>query len=94
MEKMETSADLRLAMPKTAEWVAIQRRTFGNAWVTEQIRRGMAGEPGHFYAIEGGYVVGAPVPAMVDWQQYAVVTGCPFAGFIATPPEGAPDGAH
>lgn len=85
--------DLKTAMPKTAEWVARQRQAFGNAWVTEQIRQGMAGKPGHFYAIEGGHVLGTPLPTMDDMQQLAVVTGCPFAGFIATP-KGPAHGAH
>jgi len=87
MEKKQTAVNFKLAMPKTAEWVTRQRKAFGDKWVTEQIKLGMGGEPGHFYAIEGGHVVGTPVSVLDEWQRFAVVTGCPFAGFMAAPPE-------
>lgn len=92
-QEKKTAPDMRNAMPKTAEWVASMRKRHGNEWVTEQIRRGMKGEPGHFYALEGGYVLGTPLPTMADWQDFAVVTGCPFAGFMAVP-EVEKHGAH
>lgn len=89
-------ASLRDTMPKTAEWVDRMRAEHGATFVNEQIRRAIKGEPGRFYAIEGGQVLGTPFPSThpIDQEQrLAVLVGTPFAGFIATPEEVA-DGTH
>lgn len=87
MEKV----DLRSAMPETAKWVDQQRRKLGATHVNSCLRRAMKGEPGLFYAIECGHVLGTPASLdtpMGNAQRWAVVMGTTFAGFIATP-EGA-----
>lgn len=44
------------------------------------VRRGLRGEPGCFYALEGGYVVGTPFgdadPRMAQVAQFLVRFGC------------------
>lgn len=62
--------DLRTQMPKTAQTVARWRAEWGDNHVTETIRRGMRGEPGHFYAVEAGHVVGTPF----DWADAGLLT--------------------
>lgn len=53
---------IREAMPTVARMVGDRRQTMGAAHVTECQRRGMAGEPGWFYAWEAGVAVGTPWP--------------------------------
>lgn len=87
---------LREAMPKTAEWLDRMRAEYGKPFVNEQIRQALKGVPGRFYAIEGGRTLGTPFPCthpINSEQRMAVLIGCRFAGFIATPEETA-DGAH
>ena len=87
-EASTTKVPLKDLMPETAKWVAQQRELHGNDWVTHCIRRAKAGEPGHFYALEAGHVLGTPFPASHPFhaaQQYAVMYGIKFAGFIAQP---------
>ena len=82
--------DLRQTMPETAKWVDREREKYGAAFVHECIRKAMKGEPGYFYAIEGGHVLGTPFPftnIRHHYQGIAIVTGCTFAGFIAQPDE-------
>jgi hypothetical protein len=90
--------DLRRQMPETAAWVEARRQEWGAEHVNACLRRALKGEPGLFYAIEAGHVLGTPFPAthpISDWQKYAVATGSKFASFMATPSEmGAADGAH
>lgn len=90
--------DLRQHMPETAKWVDQKRQEFGAEFVNGCIRRALKGEPGHFYAMERGHVLGTPFPAThpVDKdQKYAVIMGCTFAGFIADPTApGDTDGTH
>lgn len=65
---------IRQAMPKVAGMVADARRKMGDAHVVECQRRGMAGEPGWFFAREGVLAVGTPWPEIVDlvtWQAFA-----------------------
>lgn len=88
--------DLRQQMPETSKWVDAKRVELGKDFVNDCIRRSMKGEPGLFYAMERGHVLGTPFPAthpVAKDQQYAITMGCTFAGFIATPP-GAPNGAN
>lgn len=82
------SVPLKDLMPATAQWVREQRKLYGDAWVSDCIRRAKAGEPGLFYAMEAGHVVGTPFPAshpFGDVQNRAVVLATNFAGFIAQP---------
>ncbi len=60
---MNKPASLRESMPQTAEWVDRKRAEWGKAHVNDCVRRAIAGEPGYFYAIEGGNVLGTPWPA-------------------------------
>lgn len=85
---MTGKRNLREAMPMTAEWVDRQRGALGAAHVNDCIKRAVAGEPGLFYAMEAGHVLGTPWPAgsVVDAdQRFSVMMGCEFAGFIAEP---------
>lgn len=47
-------------MPGVARLVAERRARMGDAHVTECVRRGLAGEPGWFFAREGPIAVGTP----------------------------------
>lgn len=51
---------IRQAMPRVVEIVGERRKELGDAFVIECQRRGLAGEPGWFYAWEGGIGVGTP----------------------------------
>lgn len=80
--------DLRTDMPETAKWVDGKRKEYGLEFVNRCIRGALKGEPGLFYAMERGYVLGTPFPA-TDWRNHyqclAVVNGSTFAAFIAEP---------
>lgn len=81
-------SSLRDKMPRTSEWVDAQRAALGKDWVNDCIRRAQAGEPGLFYAMEAGHVLGTPFPAshpFAEMQRYAVLMGTAFAGFILQP---------
>ena len=54
---------LRDKMPRTAAFIDNLRDAFGKAEIDAQIRKGMAGLPGHFHARENGHEVGTPMPA-------------------------------
>ena len=80
--------DLRSDMPETANWVDRMRVEMGKPHVNECIRRALAGEPGYFYAMERGQVLGTPFPAthpIHDDQRLAIILGCKFAAFIREP---------
>lgn len=49
---------LRAEMPKTAAFIDDMRAVFGREGIDAQIRKGMAGIPGAFYASENGREVG------------------------------------
>ena len=51
---------LREAMPRVAGMIDDRRKEWGEAHVNAQVAAGMAGKPGHFYAIEAGHIVGTP----------------------------------
>lgn len=51
---------IREAMPGVARIVAGYRARLGDGHVTECVRRGLAGEPGWFFAREGTVAVGTP----------------------------------
>lgn len=88
MNQTGARADLRQQMPETAQWVEAKRAELGKEHVNGCIKRALAGEPGLFYAIERGQVLGTPFPAthaIAADQRLAVLWGCSFAGFIALP---------
>lgn len=61
MERVKPAPlDLRRQMPQVAAEVDRARQDHGAAWVNEQIRRGLAGEPDRFFAFEGGHIIGTP----------------------------------
>lgn len=69
--KLARLALIRQAMPGVAKLVAGHRKQLGDAFVTDCIQRGLAGEPGFFFAREGALAVGTPWPAIADiagWQ--------------------------
>ena len=53
---------LRDAMPLTAEFIDALRAAFGAEAINTEIRKGIGGLPGHFYAKENGQEVGTPFP--------------------------------
>lgn len=82
------AADMRNAMPQTAEWIAQRRLEWGKDHVNGCIRDALAGKPGRFYALEAGHVLGTPFPPdhdIADVQTYALLQGCTFAVFMAQP---------
>lgn len=97
---------LRTEMPETAKWVDARRVEWGAAYVNDCIRRALGveasegraavpGEPGLFYAIEGGHVLGRPFPStepMAHWQDYAIVCGVKWAVFMRPPAGGMTHG--
>lgn len=54
---------LRDAMPLTAEFIDALRSVFGTDAINTEIKKGVGGLPGHFYAEENGQEVGTPFPA-------------------------------
>lgn len=80
-------------MPLTAKWVDARRAEWGAAHVNECIRRSIkGGEADQFYAIENGHVLGTPFskadPTLADWQDFAILAGVKFAGFMRKPVDG------
>lgn len=63
MENRRERGWLRTEMPQTAAFIDAIRSTFcetpgQSAELDEAIKRGMSGEPGWFYAMEGGRQIG------------------------------------
>lgn len=89
MNQPAKPVDMRDRMPKTAQWIAERRLEWGKEHVNDCLRRAaVGGEPGQFYAIEGGHVTGTPFPAdhaVAELQRYAVLTACTFAAFMRQP---------
>jgi hypothetical protein len=82
------SPRLREVMPSTAKWVDDRRAEHGAALVIGQIRLARSGTAGHFFAMEGGHVLGTPFPTdhpIYPDQKFAVMIGSSFAAFMATP---------
>jgi len=66
---------LPAAMPGVTRLMAAKRAQYGAAHVAECWRRGMAGEPGWFFAREGALAVGTPTlgdPVMADFAALQV----------------------
>lgn len=90
-EQQQRQPRPRDVMPNVWGQISQYRSKWGDAHVTECIRRGMAGEPDWFYAFEGGHVVGTPFvadKAIVNTLQLAVAMGGKFA-MVMRPPVGA-----
>jgi len=88
MEVVKKTANLRGSMPETAKWVDEQREKHGAPWVNSCIKAAMAGTAGRFYAMENGHFLGVPFPSthpVAQDQDFALMVGCKFAAFIATP---------
>lgn len=63
MDKMEVANRwgwLPREMPSVSKMVASERKQLGDDHVNECWRRGMAGEPGWFFAREGVIAIGTP----------------------------------
>lgn len=77
MEGMEQRKALgqliRSVMPRTLEVVAEKRRLWGDAHVVLCQQKALAGEPGWFWAWEGGVAVGTPSREMLDDPSVAAV---------------------
>ena len=90
--------DMRAAMPEVARQIDEWRATHGRKYVDDCIKRGMQGEPGWFFAMEGGHVLGTPCRATdiaaFSVQGYSLLLGGDGAAFIRTPKEGGAHAAH
>jgi hypothetical protein len=67
-------------MPATAAFIDAMRAEFGADGINANIKKGMSGLPGYFYASEGGREVGEkanPVPAGKEISGVDMVIG-PF----------------
>jgi hypothetical protein len=91
-EAASARGSLRDQMPNTAKFIDAKRAEYGKPYVDDLVRRaigreGANGEPGLFYAIENGHVLGTPFaqPEIDYWQRYAVVNGAKYAAFIQPP---------
>lgn len=83
----QPKVDMAKAMPLTAGWVKGLRRDWGNEYVTDIIRRALAGERNCFYAIEAGHIIGTPFDFTPKGQalvSMSVLSGAKFvAGILA-----------
>lgn len=71
---------IRQAMPRVAVMVQDKRRQLGDDHVTVCQARGMAGEPGWFYAREGAIAVGRLWPEALEAEAAAMPAGIDPAG--------------
>ena len=91
----EEGPKYREVMPLVWGRIVQLRQEWGAAHVAECIRRGMAGEPGWFYAFEAGHVVGTPFECNQALMQL-VAAGAAMGGRYAVvmrPPVTAQGGA-
>lgn len=72
-QRKAVAALVRQAMPRVARLVAEKRAELGAEYVVECQKRGMAGEPGWFFAREGPLAVGTPWPEIVDLVSWAEI---------------------
>lgn len=77
-EKADRWGWLPAAMPGVAALMREKRKALGPAHVAECWRRGMAGEPGWFFAREGAIAIGTP------WAGDAAMTDFAAAQICAT----------
>jgi hypothetical protein len=68
---------LPTAMPGVSKLIGEKRRVLGDAHVNECWRRGMAGEPGWFFAREGAIAIGTPWadnPILADFAAASITS--------------------
>lgn len=58
-----TKKGMREAMPTVTAFIDEMRAVFGAESINASIRRGLAGEPQQFHAVENGHELGTPCPA-------------------------------
>jgi len=79
MDKKEAPAFswMTAAMPRVAAQVAEKRKQWGNAHVTDCVKRGLRGEAGYFFAREGAVAVGTPwdQPEMANFAAQHIKSG-------------------
>lgn len=85
---------IRRCMPGVAALMAEKRRTLGDAYVVQCQQRGMAGEPGWFFAREGCLAVGTPWPADPSITAWCAGALPPGAALVVLRDKAADDGAH
>lgn len=70
---------IKTSMPNVYQSIQARAESMGND-VFQLVRRGLAGQPGCFYAFEAGHVVGTPFgrehPAMLELAQFTAIFGC------------------
>lgn len=84
---------IRQSMPGVMRLVAEKRREWGDAHVTECQRRGMAGEPGWFWAREGALAIGTPWDDPDMWAVAGMTITPTQAQLWMRPPSGAGEAA-
>jgi hypothetical protein len=72
----------REVMPGVWAQLEAWRAAWGAPYVAEAVRRGMAGQPGWFWAMEAGYVVGTPFRADADLMR-TLALGVAIGGSMA-----------
>jgi hypothetical protein len=84
---------IRDAMPRVADIVRTRRAEMGDAWVQQCQQRGLAGEPGWFYAREGALAIGRLWPEAIEAETAAMGSGVPVVdtALVCIRPK---DGAH
>jgi hypothetical protein len=88
-----TQGKPRDRMPSVWRKIGEYRQLWGKEHVAECIRRGMAGEPGWFYASEAGHVEGTPFTAeqvTTDLLKQAVALGHRYWVVMRPPAAKAP----
>lgn len=84
---------LPAAMPGVAKLMVDWRKRLGDAHVNDCWERGMAGEPGWFFAREGAIAIGTPFPVPAgagpewDWAEKVIKTGQAVV-YLREPAEG------
>lgn len=86
---------IRDAMPRVADIVRTKRAELGDAWVAQCQQRGLAGEPGWFYAREGALAIGRLWPEAIEAEAVAMGSGVPVAdtALVCIRPIGGSHGA-
>lgn len=64
---------LREAMPQTAAFIDFARELVGVEAINAEIKKGMAGLPGHFHAKENGREAGTPFQDRGGWVSLAQI---------------------
>jgi hypothetical protein len=88
-------SDLRRSMPKVAAIVDRMRAQLGADWVDQCIKAAVRGQPDHFYAVEGGHIVGTPFSSdlvLADNMQLCFMVG--GAGAAVRQPAGGTHGQN